>query len=86
MTQPEIKTETISEVVFTGRQLLELVRTYYGAEVVPPHAEVKPNFNVADFDGVKFRWKNGSNTPPIVPVAMTSKTAARDAVHDEANG
>lgn len=59
MIQPDIKTETISEVVFTGRQLLELVRTYYGPDTVPQNAEVKPHFKVADFDGVKFRWKNG---------------------------
>jgi hypothetical protein len=61
MIQPEIKTEIISEVVFTGQQLLELVRTYYGAGVVPPDAEVKPHFDVADFNGVKFRWRKGAN-------------------------
>lgn len=54
---PAIKTEKVSEVVFTNRQLLELVRTHYGADVVPAHAEVRGHYpNGSPLEGLVFRW------------------------------
>lgn len=55
---PQIKTEKVSEVVFTNRQLLELVRTHYGAAVVPADAEVRGHFPVGKLEGLKFVWRS----------------------------
>lgn len=58
MTTPEIKTEIVSEVLFTNAQLVELVRTHYGPEVVPLNADVKGHYpHGSPLEGIKFVWK-----------------------------
>jgi hypothetical protein len=58
MTTPEIKTETVSEVVLTNSQLVELIRAYYGTDLVPLNAEVKPYYpHGSPLEGIKLVWK-----------------------------
>jgi hypothetical protein len=65
MTTPEIKTETVSEVVFMNSQLIELIRTHYGAETVPLNAEVKGHFpHGSPLEGIRFVWKSPDNVKP----------------------
>ncbi len=55
---PQIKTEKVSEVVFTNAQLLELVRTHYGPDVVPVNAEIKGHYpHGSPLEGLKFIWR-----------------------------
>lgn len=57
MIAPEITTETVSEVVFTNSQLIELIRTHYGPDVVPLNAEVKGHYpRGTPLDGIKLVW------------------------------
>jgi hypothetical protein len=57
--QPTIKTEVISEVTFTADQLVELVRTHYGADVIP-HVKVEADaiYGCGKLCRIKFTWKN----------------------------
>lgn len=58
MTKPAIKTETVSEVVFTNSQLVELIRTYYGKDLVPLNAEVKGHYpHGSPLEGLRFTWR-----------------------------
>lgn len=58
MSSPEIKTQTVSEVVFTNSQLIELIRTHYGSDVVPLNAEVKGHYpHGTPLEGIKLVWK-----------------------------
>lgn len=55
---PQINTEKVSEVVFTNAQLLELVRTHYGPDVVPVNAEIKGHYpHGSPLEGLKFIWR-----------------------------
>lgn len=57
--QPTVKTEVISEVTFTADQLVELVRTQYGADVIP-HVKVEADaiYGCGKLCHIKFTWKN----------------------------
>jgi hypothetical protein len=58
MDTPEVKTESVSEVVFTNGQLLELVRTHYGTHVVPADAEVMGHYpRGSPLEGIRFTWR-----------------------------
>lgn len=54
---PEIKTAVVSEVTFTKDQLVELLRTHYGAEAIP-HVKVEADalYGCGKLCSVKFTW------------------------------
>ncbi len=58
---PEIKTSVVSEVTFTKDQLVELIRTHYGADVIP-HVKVEAEalYGCGKLCNVKFTWSNPS--------------------------
>ena len=65
MSSPDIKTQTISEVVLTNSQLIELIRTHYGTDAVPMNAEVKGHYpHGSPLEGVKVTWRTPADGPP----------------------
>lgn len=59
--KPPIKTEVISEVTFSADQLVELVRTHYGPDVIP-HVTVEADaiYGCGKLQHVKFKWSEPS--------------------------
>lgn len=59
---PAIRTEVVSEVSFTADQLVELIRTHYGRDVIP-HVKVEAEaiYGCGKLCHVKFKW-TGPNT------------------------
>lgn len=61
---PAIKTEVVSEVSFTKDQLVELIRSHYGADVIP-HVKVEAEaiYGCGKLCHVKFIWSKPSEQP-----------------------
>lgn len=56
--KPTITTERVSQVVFSLAQIHELIRTHYGADVVPPNAEIKGHYpKGSPLEGLVFTWR-----------------------------
>ena len=54
---PAVKTEIVSEVSFTKDQLVELIRTHYGAEIIPRvEIEADAIYGCGKLSHVSLKW------------------------------